>query len=70
GPQCVGAAQLCATTADCCPETTGRICAQNGCAIPDRPRCCAGIGQPCRGGCQCCGPDLECVDLKCAYRPR
>jgi hypothetical protein len=64
------AAALCSTTDECCPSVTGRICAQNGCAIPDRPRCCAGVGQFCNGSCECCGFDLDCVNRKCVYAPR
>jgi hypothetical protein len=70
-PGCVGPAQLCSNTDECCPATTGRICAQNGCSTPNPPRCCAGIGQPCSGNpCECCGFDLDCVDRKCVYAPR
>ena len=60
--------KLCSASADCCG---GRICAQNGCASPDRPRCCAGIGQWCSGNsCECCGHDLDCVNQTCVYAPR
>ena len=60
--------KLCASSDECCG---GRVCAQNGCAIPDRPRCCAGVGQPCSGNsCECCGPDLDCVGRTCVYKPK
>jgi hypothetical protein len=70
GPQgavCDLTPKLCSSSEECCG---GRVCGQNACAIPDRPRCCGGVGQPCSGGCQCCGPDLECQGGKCAYLPR
>jgi hypothetical protein len=73
GPTCnpLPAAALCNTSDECCPSVTGRICAQNGCAVPDRPRCCAGVGQFCSGNsCECCGFDLDCRDRKCVYAPR
>ena len=44
GPLCLEGAQLCSHSDECCPSTTGRVCGQNGCAHPDRPRCCAGVG--------------------------
>jgi len=56
----------CNSSDECCG---GRVCAQNGCAEPDRPRCCAGIGQPCSGNsCECCGKDLDCVNRTCVYK--
>jgi hypothetical protein len=71
GPQGVGCdltPKLCSSSDECCG---GRVCAQNGCATPDRPRCCAGIGQPCSGNsCECCGFDLDCQGGKCVYAPR
>lgn len=64
---CDSTPNLCSTSDECCG---GRICAQNGCATPDRPRCCAGIGQPCSGNsCECCGRDLDCVNRTCVYKP-
>jgi hypothetical protein len=71
GPECKPARALCSSTDECCPATTGRICGQNGGAIPDRPRCCAGIGVACRGGLDCCGYDrhIDCVGGLCAYIP-
>jgi hypothetical protein len=60
--------KLCSTSDEYCG---GRICVQNGCASPDRPRCCGGIGQWCSGNsCECCGHDLDCVANKCVYAPR
>lgn len=70
GPLCLEGAQLCTHTDECCPATTGRVCGQNGCAHPDRPRCCAGIGGACHQSCECCGFDLDCVAGKCVYAPR
>ncbi len=65
---CDASPNLCTTTADCCGN---RVCAQNGCAIPDRPRCCSGVGQWCSGNsCECCGPDLDCVNKTCVYAPK
>jgi hypothetical protein len=67
GATCDLSPKLCTSSEECCG---GRICAQNGCGQPDRPRCCAGIGQPCSGNsCECCGADLDCVDRKCVYAP-
>jgi hypothetical protein len=66
--RCDPTPKLCSTTDDCCG---GRVCAQNGCASPDRPRCCAGVGQPCSGNsCECCGHDLDCQGGRCVYVPR
>ena len=58
---CKDRLELCTSSDECCP---GAICGQNGCAIPDKPRCCVGIGSPCRSSyCDCCGgDDIACLD--------
>jgi hypothetical protein len=43
-PRCIQLAEECSATAECCSAS---ICSQNGAAIPDRPRCCRGIGLGC-----------------------
>ena len=68
GTACDPTPELCSSSDECCG---GRVCAQNGCAEPDRPRCCAGVGQFCSGNsCECCGADLDCVNRTCVYAPK
>ncbi len=66
---CTELTELCTSSDECCGKA---ICSQNGCATPDRPRCCVGVGSSCRiGYCDCCGANIDCQDrgqgARCYY---
>jgi hypothetical protein len=57
----------CSTSAECCPGSTNRVCAQNYCGETLDPVCCGGIDAPCEVHCGCCG-DLVCgIHGRCVY---